>query len=231
MNTTVLDRPLVAPTTGATVRTTPQLQQGPQPQAAAAASIVPDYKDLKIRLRETISDGVDSLEKHIGEMVIWDRRLLQQAGELLAGKIVKSPGMTSVSGQITAIFEVGSGLYPGLGLSVAQALVQYPTMNFKDLRIICSSWNNPQLPTLASKSSSGNTGPSVLIVTSSRTYESAKRMNAFVKVLRDQVGVGVNIAGIVSLVCLEEDGKEIEVSSAGGGNNNVKYVDGMKVSE
>jgi hypothetical protein len=125
--------------------------------------------------------------------------LLFEAGKLLARKIAQSPGIQSHS--IDVILEVGSGTYPGLGISLASALQQTPGVLVKDdVKVICNTWSDKEVSPVFRDARVLK----VIIVTAARTPDLAKKMEEFISVVKTGMSTTSDVVvKICSLVCMD----------------------------
>jgi hypothetical protein len=171
---------------------------------------------LRKEMRAATVNGENSLEEEVGERIVRSFSLLRSAGELLAQKITKAPGISSHS--IDVILDIGSGQYPGLGMSLAYALVGDVNVSLKgDLKVVCTTWDDVDLPLLFKDARVLK----ILVVTAARTPEISKKIQDFINRVQDRTSNSSDVAvKICSLVCLNDQASTTE-----------KHIDGIMTTD
>lgn len=167
---------------------------------------------LRKEMRAATVEGEDALEAEVGEKIVRNFSLLRSAGELLAQKITKAPGISSHS--IDVILDIGSGKYPGLGVSLAYALMGDANVSLKsDFKVISTTWDDVDLPLMFKDARVLK----IFIVTAARTPETSKKIKNFIELVQNGTSNSSDVAvKICSLVCLNDQDSTTE-----------KHIDGI----
>lgn len=152
--------------------------------------------ELQSKMLLSAVGETDGLEARVGETILRDCGLLMQAGELLARKMLASPG--TIFNSIQIIVEIGEHSYRGLGLSIALHLAKNPNVNLKGLKIMTIRWED----VASLKADADFKNPSIVFVTSARTPEIEDRLQEAMDLFRKQIYTGSNIIGSCSLVSM-----------------------------
>jgi len=205
----------------------------PSPTEAQEATKVvanADHKALRARMREATIDGGENLEKAIGELICQDFQLLTDAGELMYKRITQASGLTI--NKINMVIEIGCGSYPGLGNSIAAALLRSTNAKTENLQIFHVNWGYTEIPKKLRESK----GLTALIVTAAKTAELTKKMQTFIDDLRGKVTGGIQFCAVCSLVSLVDaenhNGRCLEThASTGPKAGTPRAIDGVTVTE
>lgn len=170
---------------------------------------------LSKQMRWATVEGEGALEKEVGERIVQNLKLLRPAGELLAQKISNATGISSHS--IDVILDIGSGEYPGLGASLAYALIGDPNVSLKsDVKLICLTWDD-ELPLMFKDARVLK----ILIVTAARTPEISRKIQDLIGRVQSGTSNSSDVAvKICSLVCLNDEASTTE-----------KHIDGIRTMD
>jgi hypothetical protein len=170
---------------------------------------------LRMEMRASTVIGESSLEEEVGGRIVQNFSLLRSAGELLAQKISNATGISSHS--IDVILDIGSGKYPGLGASLAYALLGDANVSLKsDVKVMCITWDD-ELPLMFKDARVLK----ILIVTAARTPMISKQIQDFIARVQDGTSNSSDVAvKICSLVCLNDQASTTE-----------KHIDGIMTTD
>jgi hypothetical protein len=173
------------------------------------------FSSLRKAMRAATVAGEELLESEVGENIIQSYSLVCEAGEFLAQKIAKT--LSNLPNTIDVILDVRSGEYPGLGLSVANALMKTSEVLVKSgLKVVPYKWGD-ELPSVFREVRIMK----VLIVSAARTPAISKKMETFTELIQNTTGISCDaVLKICSLVSLNDQVNTTE-----------KHIDGLSVVE
>ena len=167
---------------------------------AQGVSAIPGMDLLRRKMQEAAVEGPEVLEQRVGELITQDSRLILTAGDLLAERISRAPGIGSHS--IDAIVEVGSGKDYGLGLALSLGLTKIASAEGSNLKInpehkiFCYSWDDTEVAPIFRELRTIK----VVIVTASKTAETARKLNDFIDTMKS--GMSNNSDFIIKICSL-----------------------------